>query len=142
MPYKDKEKERAWHKAYRAAHIEEHRERNRKYRERNREKLRAWAREYNASPEGKAYLAEYYLKNRVELRKKDKENYILKGYKTAVTNIKKQRETRRKYARRKRLGIVIDFNEQGFFWKAGKLWNGYFRYKKEAIKDSERAFGL
>lgn len=142
MPYKDKEKERAWRKAYREKHKDKDRERNRRYREKNREKLRAWAREYNASPEGKAYRAEYYLKNRIELRKKDKANYILKGYKPTKLPIKKQRESGRKYARRKRAGIEIDFNEQGFFWKAGKLWNGYFRYKKEAIKDSERAFCL
>lgn len=104
--------------------------------------MREDSKKYNSSPEGKAYHAEYYLKNREKLLKAAKENRLFKRYKDKPQIASYHRKSVRECARRKRLGIVIDRNEQGFFWKAGKLWNGYFNYKKEAIKDSERAFGL
>ena len=127
MPYKDIEKKRAC---------------ARRYAERHREKMRAYAKEYNASPEGKAYHAEYYLQNREKMLKAAKENRLFKRYKDKPRSVSSKRKSVRECARRIRCGIVIDRNEQGFFWKAGKLWNGYFAYKKEAIKDSERAFCL
>lgn len=142
MPFKDKEKEREWRKAYREAHRDMYRAISRRYAEKNREKMREYAKKYNASTEGKAYRAEYYLKNREEILKANKLNHILKRHKTTPATASKHRTTSRKYARRRKAGIVIDRNAQGFFWKAGKLWNGYFNYKKEAIKDAEKAFCL
>ena len=113
-----------------------------KDKERQREKMRAYMKEYNARPEVKAYHAEYYLQNREKMLKAAKEYHFLKGYKNKPRSASSKRKSVRECARRKRCGIVIDRNEQCFFWKAGKLWNGYFTYKKEAIKDSEKAFCL
>lgn len=127
MPYKDIEKKRAC---------------ARRYAERHREKMREYAKKYNASPKGKAYHAEYYLQNREKMLKAAKENRLFKRYKDKTQSAISHRKSVRECARRIRCGIVIDRNEQGFFWKAGKLWNGYFKYKKEAIQDSERAFDL
>ena len=142
MPFKDKEKEREWRKAYREAHRDMYRAISKRWADKNKEKIKNYHKEYLARPEVIAHRKEYYLAHREEILKANKLNHILKRHKTTPATASKHRTTSRKYARRRKAGIVIDRNEQGFFWKAGKLWNGYFTYKKEAIKDSEMAFCL
>lgn len=113
-----------------------------RYRKRHKEKLTAISREYIKRPEVKERLKEYYLANREKILEYSKKNKALGKYKTKPLDKFKSREASRKCAARKRMGIDIFRTEEGYFWKAGKLNNGPFVYRKEAIKDAEEAFDL
>ncbi len=142
MPFKDPEKERAWRKAYWAARPQQRKAIVDRYRVKHREKILAYAKEYSHRPAVIERRKEYYLENREERLKNNKLNYLLKKYEHAKQSVFKRRKYSREYARRKRCGIEIERNENGYFWKAGKIGNGPFVYRKEAIKDAECAFLL
>ena len=127
MPFKSKEREK---------------EVKRLYRSRNKDKIRAYMKKYCARPEVKERVAKYYLAHRDELIKSSTINKTFGKYERKPIDKKKNRLASCKYARRKKHGVVVSRDEKGFFWKAGKLWNGYFDYKRDAIKDAEAAFCL
>ena len=142
MPFKDKEKERAWRKAYWAARPKQRKAIVDRWRAKNREKLLAYQKEYTKRPEVIAKRKEYYLEHREEHLLSSKLNHIMKGYKSEKMPCWKHRKASRKSARRKRCGIEIQRTPNGYFWKCGKISNGPFDYRKQAVKDAERAFCL
>lgn len=142
MPYKDKEKERAWRKAYWAARPKQRKAIMDRYREKHHEKILDYMREYTKRPEVIQRRKEYYLEHREELLLNNKKNNMMKKYETENGPRWKHRKASRKSARRKRCGIEIQRTPNGYFWKAGILSNGPFDYRKQAVKDAERAFCL
>lgn len=142
MPFKDPEKEREWRRKYVAAHPEQRKATQDRYRERHRDKILEYGREYTKRPEVIARRKEYYLEHREDHLLNAKRNRAMKGYKFKRQTVWKHRKSSRDSARRKRCGITIQRNITGYFWKAGKISNGPFDYLKEAIKDAEKAFLL
>lgn len=139
MPFKDPEKEREWRRKYVAAHPEQRKETVDRWRAKNREKILAYGREYTKRPEVIERRKEYYLEHRTEHLLNAKRNRAMKKYECERPSVWKRRKSSRDSARRKRLGIAIQRVESGYFWKAGKISNGPFNYRKEAVKDAERA---
>ena len=111
-----------------------------KYNDGHKQEIKEYMRSYARRPEVKARHARYYLEHREEMLRNSKINNSYGKYKRKPLDKKKHREVSRRHAERKRLGIVVGREAKGYFWNAGKLWNGYFNYKKEAIKDAEEAF--
>lgn len=142
MPFKDKEKERAWRKAYWAARPKQRKAIMDRWRAKNREKLLAYQKEYTKRPEVIEKRAKDYLEHREERLLNAKKNRLMKGYNNPPYPVGKKRKSSRDCARRKRLGIEIERTPSGYFWKAGILSNGPFDYRKDAVKDAERAFLL
>ena len=141
MPFKDPEKERAWRRKYWAERPERRKAIMDRYRAKHREKILAYGKEYTKRPEVIEIRKQYYLERREEMLANSKANHIMKGYEQKESQARwKRRKSGRDYMRRKRNGISIQRNENGYFWKAGKISNGPFTYRKEAIKDAERAF--
>lgn len=140
MPFKDPEKEREWRKKYVAAHPEQRKATIERYKELHHDKILEYGREYSKRPDVIARRKAYYLENRTEMLAQSKKNHFLKGYETTKQTVWKRRKSSRDSARRKRCGITIQRNESGYFWKSGKISNGPFNYRKEAIKDAEKAF--
>jgi hypothetical protein len=70
MPYKDKEKERAYQAAYRTANQEKVRAAKKKYRTANQERLRAYDKEYYAAnlEKKREYCKDYRVLNREKAR--------------------------------------------------------------------------
>lgn len=142
MPFKDPEKEREWRRKYVAAHPEQRKATIERYKERHHDKILAYGKEYTKRPEVIERRKAYYLENRTEMLANSKRNKMMKGYKTTKQTAWKRRKSSRDSARRKRCGITIQRNEVGYFWKSGKISNGPFNYRNEAIKDAEKAFLL
>lgn len=142
MPFKDPEKEREWRRKYVAAHHEQRKATQDRYRERHHDKILAYGKEYTKRPDVIERRRAYYLENRTEMLANSKRNKMMKGYKPTKQTVWKRRKSSRDSARRKRCGICIQRNERGYFWKSGKISNGPFNYMKEAIKDAEKAFLL
>lgn len=140
MPFKDPEKERAYRRKYRAAHPEQRKAITARYKAKHYEEILAYSREYNKRPEVIEKRKEYYLEHREQMLLDAKRNRLMKRYKNPKLTVTKRRKSSRESARRKRLGIVFQRTEEGYFWKSGKIFNGPFNYKKEAIKDAMRAF--
>ena len=93
MPYKDKEKQNAFQKAYYQAHREERKAQNKAYNKAHREEKKAYMKSYNKAhkeeqkawrqahrEEKKAYNKAYYQANREEM------NAYHKAYKKSDTN--------------------------------------------------------
>lgn len=140
MPFKDPEKEREWRRKYWAARPAQRKAKAKRYYYKHREKILAYGKEYTKRPEVIEQRKAYYLEHREDILANSKKNHFLKGYKRTKQTVWKRRKSVRDCMRRKRNGISIQRNENGYFWKSGKISNGPFTYRKEAIKDAEMAF--
>lgn len=143
MPFKDKEKERAWRRKYWAERPKQRKAITARFYAKHREEILGYMKEYTKRPEVIERRKKYYLENRTEILANNKKNKMLKNYEQKTSqSVWKRRKAGRDFMRRKRNGISIQRTENGYFWKSGKISNGPFNYLKEAIKDAEEAFLL
>ena len=141
MPFKDRAKENEYKRKYWAAHPAQRKAIMDRWRAKNREKILAYGREYNKRPEVIERRRKQYLEHREEMLLNAKRNRLMKRYEQKCSlSTRERRKIGRNSMRRKRLGIVIEMVQGSYFWKAGKISNGPFDYRKDAIKDAERAF--
>lgn len=141
MPFKDPEKEKAWRIKYKAEHPDRLKAAQDKYRAKNRKKRNAYMKEYLRRPEVREKQRQYYLEHREELLRTNKKNRFMKKYEQQQKSSRwKHCESSRNSYRRKKLGIIIQRAVSGYFWKCGRISNGPFNYRAEAIKDAEEAF--
>ena len=141
MPFKDKSKENEYKRKYWAARPAQRKAIRDRWAAKHHDEILAYQREYTKRPEVKERRRKQYLEHREEYLLNAKRNRLMKRYEQkSVMSTWKRRKAGRDYARRKRLGIVIEMVQGSYFWKAGKISNGPFDYRKDAIKDAERAF--
>lgn len=141
MPFKDKAKENEYKRKYWGAHPAQRKAIMDRWRAKNREKILAYGREYNKRPEVIERRRKQYLEHREQMLLNAKRNRLMKRYEYKYSlSTRELRKIGRNSMRRKRLGIVIEMVQGSYFWKAGKISNGPFDYRNDAIKDAERAF--